>query len=46
MHLETFEVVAITNEHFTCYRNGEKWTEKGPLKGTLIPPLSNHQKPQ
>lgn len=46
MHLESFEIVAITNEHFVCYRDGEKWTEKGPLKGRLIPPLSNHQRPK
>ncbi len=46
LHLESFEVMAITNEHFVCYKDGEKWIEKGPLKGTLIPPLSNHQKPQ
>ena len=46
IHLESFEVVAITNEFFTCYKDGKIWTTKGPLKGTLIPPLSNHQKPQ
>jgi hypothetical protein len=46
MHLEDFEVIGITNEHFVCYKDGKKWTEKNPVKGRLIPPLSNHMAPQ
>ena len=42
MHLETFDVMAITNEHFVCYKDGTKWDEKGPIKGMLLPPQSNH----
>lgn len=46
MNLEDFEVLGITNEYFVCYKDGERWEESGPIKGRLIPPLSNHLKPK
>ncbi len=41
-HLKTFEVVAITNEHFVLYKEGERWEEGGAFRGEIIPPQANH----
>ena len=41
-HLRKFEIIAMTSNHFVCYRDGEKWTETRPLKGKILFPLSGH----
>lgn len=42
INFSDFEVLGITNEHFVCYKGRKKWIEKEPIRGTLIPPLSQH----
>ena len=46
LNLNDFEVMAITNEHFVVYRDGKRLEVGHPIKGTILPPLSNHFKPQ
>lgn len=46
MNLKSMEMIGITNEHFVCYKDGEKWEERKPVRGMLIPPISNHLPPK
>ena len=42
--LKQFEVVALTNNKFVCYRNGEKYDTRDPQVGKIFFPLANHKK--
>jgi hypothetical protein len=39
LRLRKFEAYLMTTEHLICYKDGEKWSEQGPIKGTIIPSL-------
>lgn len=43
-NLEKFEVLAMTNNKFAVYRDGERYEETRPIRGTIFPPLANHLK--
>lgn len=40
--LRELEVVAASKEKFVKYKEGEKEVIEGPVKGKIIPPMSNH----
>lgn len=43
-NLKKFEVLAMTNNKFIIYSDGERYEETKPIKGTIFPPLANHLK--
>ena len=42
--LKEFEVIALTNNKFICYRNGEPYETREPQVGKIFFPLANHKK--
>ena len=42
LNLKQFECLAMTNNKFICYKDGEKYEVRTPQKGIIIGPLSNH----
>lgn len=41
--LKELEVIAITNEHFLCYKDGKKYVpSEKVIRGKIIPPMSKH----
>ncbi len=45
--LKKFQIMAITNDEFICYKNGERYKiSDEPIFGTAIPPLSLHKSPK
>ena len=45
--LKKFQIMAITNDEFICYKNGERYKiSDEPIFGTAIPPLSLHKLPK
>jgi hypothetical protein len=44
LNLKQFEIIALTNNRFICYKDGVKYEVKTPIRGTLLGPLANHKK--
>ena len=42
--LRKYEVIAMTNNKFVFYRDGERWEDNKPVKGRIFYPLANHRK--
>ena len=42
--LDTFEIVAMTNNKFICYFNDDRYEVTKPLKGKIFFPLADHLK--
>lgn len=43
-HLKTFEVLALTNNKFICYYDGERYETRKPIFGKVFYPLSDNLK--
>jgi len=41
--LNTFECLAMTQDHFVFYRDNEKWTSSDPVVGRIFYPLADHK---
>jgi len=41
--LKKYQCIAMTNNKFILYRDGERWEETEPIEGTIFFPLSNHK---
>lgn len=44
LNLNKFEVLAMTNDKFVCYKDGDRYEVRQPIKGTIIGPLADHKK--
>ncbi|MBU0959449.1 MAG: hypothetical protein KKB31_05885 [Nanoarchaeota archaeon] len=40
--LKTFEVIAMTNNKFVCYFDGDRYETTKPIRGTIFYPLADH----
>lgn len=41
-NLKKFEILAMTNNKFVCYRDGERYEETKPIQGQILFPFANH----
>lgn len=43
LKLRKFEAIAMTTEHFVCYKEDKQWEETGPIKGIILPSLHKNR---